>query len=440
MDANAAEPDLRVILVGRTGLDGALRLDPGIEVVRARTALEAIGEVSQPLGEPQACVVVVGAEVEASLGAGSRMAEFVRGLKTADPGVRVLRVSQNGATAGSELFDASIAPGSKSQDVRALVRERSRPTVSPGHTGDRAPGVEPDGSVDAMFTARPAKAPDPAADAGDRATGDLVLLSLVLKGQDPAPAAVALIRERTGDATVDFIPAGAAPASGGTPVAWEQTVFGHLVSRAGAGAAQQARWLAGWLRLRDQQSQLRHAAFTDALTGAWNRRYFDRFLARAIDEAREKRQHVTVLVFDIDDFKRYNDRYGHEAGDDILRETVHLLRSVIRPQDRVCRIGGDEFAVVFFEPQGPRQEGSRHPSSVFDIAQRFQQQINSHRFPKLADLAPGTLTISGGLATFPWDGATPEQLLSRADQLALASKRQGKNAITFGPGAIRGGV
>jgi len=67
---------------------------------------------------------------------------------------------------------------------------------------------------------------------------------------------------------------------------------------------------------------------------------------------------VTVMVFDIDDFKTYNDQYGHEAGDDILREAVRLLRSVIRPSDRVCRIGGDEFAVISYEPSGPRQEGS----------------------------------------------------------------------------------
>ena len=194
-----------------------------------------------------------------------------------------------------------------------------------------------------------------------------------------------------------------------------------------------ARWLAGWLRARDQQSQLRAAAFTDPLTGAYNRRYFERFLATAIDQAREARRHLTVMVFDIDDFKTYNDRYGHDAGDDILREIVRLMRTVIRPTDRVCRIGGDEFAVIFNEPAGPRVEGSRHPESVFMLTQRFQQQVQEHHFPKLGDCAPGTITVSGGLATYPWDGTTPEQLLSKADHHALASKRQGKNAITFGP-------
>ncbi len=141
-------------------------------------------------------------------------------------------------------------------------------------------------------------------------------------------------------------------------------------------------------------------------------------------------------MFDIDDFKKYNDEYGHDAGDEILSEVVRLLRSVTRPTDKVCRIGGDEFAVVFHEPEGPRSPDSKHPTTVHAITRRFQQQVISHKFPKLSGCAPGTLTISGGLATFPWDGQTPAELLARADERAMESKRQGKNAITIGPGAI----
>ena len=89
----------------------------------------------------------------------------------------------------------------------------------------------------------------------------------------------------------------------------------------------------------------------------------------------------------------------------------------------------------FNEPDGPRQEGSRHPTSVFELAQRFQKQIAEHRFPKLGKDAKGSLAISGGLATFPWDGMNAEDLLRKADLLALESKRAGKNAITLGQGA-----
>jgi diguanylate cyclase (GGDEF)-like protein len=141
------------------------------------------------------------------------------------------------------------------------------------------------------------------------------------------------------------------------------------------------------------------------------------------------------MVFDIDNFKTFNDCFGHSAGDEILVEIVRLMNSVIRPTDRVCRIGGDEFAVIFHEPDGPRQEGSKHPTDVYQIAHRFQDQVSRHRFPRLADRSAGSLTISGGLATFPWDGSTVEQLLTRADELSMQGKRQGKNVITLGPGA-----
>jgi diguanylate cyclase (GGDEF)-like protein len=141
------------------------------------------------------------------------------------------------------------------------------------------------------------------------------------------------------------------------------------------------------------------------------------------------------MVFDIDDFKKYNDQFGHGAGDDILRESVRLLNSVIRQGDRVCRIGGDEFAVIFADSEAPRQPGSHHPETVDVIARRFQQQICTMRFPKLGAEAPGTLSISGGLATYPWDGGDPDTLLQHADRLALESKRKGKNAVTLGPGA-----
>jgi diguanylate cyclase (GGDEF)-like protein len=153
-------------------------------------------------------------------------------------------------------------------------------------------------------------------------------------------------------------------------------------------------------------------------------------------QAASQRFAVTVMVFDIDDFKRYNDHYGHAAGDDILRETARLMTSVIRARDVVARIGGDEFAVIFWDHDAPRRPPSHHPADVRDAAERFRGAICAHKFPTLSEEAPGTLTISGGLASFPWDGRTPEELVNRADAMTLQSKRQGKNVLTFGPGAV----
>ncbi len=416
--------DTRVILVGKTGLDAALRLDHGIDLVRVRSPVDAIGELANPpecdhpIGR---AVVVVAPEVEESLRppgeAGQlradaaairemdRLTNFIRGLRLAEPSVRVLAVSGNEPVQGASEFDGAVSTG---WDPPALARY-----IRAGNEGAQ----------------RPTQPQTPA----PTGPGDSALVSLLLHGRDLLPAAIELIRERTGDPGVTF---SIETSVSGHEVAWEGVVFGRLSGR-GADIPHHARWLAGWLRLRDQQTQLKAAAFTDPLTGAWNRRFFDRHLAAAMEQARIRRQTVTVLLFDIDDFKKYNDQYGHEAGDEILVESVRLMRTAIRPSDRVCRIGGDEFAVIFHDPEGPRREGSMNTVSVMEVAGRFRRLIHEHRFPKLAGCAPGTLTISGGMATFPWDGGTPQELLSKADQLALQAKQQGKNAITFGPGSQR---
>jgi diguanylate cyclase (GGDEF)-like protein len=198
-----------------------------------------------------------------------------------------------------------------------------------------------------------------------------------------------------------------------------------------------AGWLSRWLAMEKQLRHYHELAMRDDLTGVWNRRYFHQFLSRVLPRAQRDRNQVTLLIFDIDDFKHYNDTYGHPAGDDILLNIGQLMQSLVRDHDVVARIGGDEFAVIFWEAEGPREPNSRHPQQALDVAHRFQQAVCEHRFPRLLNEAAGTLTISGGLASFPWDGRTTDDLLEYADANALASKEQGKNVITFGPGASR---
>ena len=189
---------------------------------------------------------------------------------------------------------------------------------------------------------------------------------------------------------------------------------------------------------------LERLATEDDLTGLKNRRYIWEFSRQIIEHAREKNGRVTLLFFDIDDFKHYNDRYGHYAGDEVLKQAAVLMRRCCRSHDVVGRIGGDEFAVVFWdEPQAkpadtPAKDAERrsaradHPKEVISLTKRFVMELEKSKLPVLGGLGTdgiGVLTISGGLASFPRDGSTIQELFLQADKALLEAKRSGKNRI-----------
>jgi diguanylate cyclase (GGDEF)-like protein len=174
---------------------------------------------------------------------------------------------------------------------------------------------------------------------------------------------------------------------------------------------------------------LRHQATTDHLTGTQNRRYFYQTTDDILREAGTQGFSVTLLLYDIDNFKHYNDTYGYAAGDEILRETAALMKQITRSQDIVARIGGDEFAVLFWDRGEPRAPGSRPPETARALADRFRRVVETHMFPSLGPEARGALTISGGLANYPADGRTCRELLRQADRAIKAAKRSGKNGI-----------
>ena len=191
--------------------------------------------------------------------------------------------------------------------------------------------------------------------------------------------------------------------------------YAQLLTNIVAAASQQRRW--------------RQLAFTDECSGLPNRRRLHEQLSAILARAEAERFPVTVLFFDLDDFKSYNDRFGHHAGDEIIRVVGQLFRTHCREQDVIARVGGDEFAVVFWDPEGPRAAGSKHPDCALAVLERIKAALKTQPLPLLGPTGQGTLTISGGLATFPWDAATPDTLLQRADQALLAAKRAGKNRI-----------
>jgi diguanylate cyclase (GGDEF)-like protein len=238
---------------------------------------------------------------------------------------------------------------------------------------------------------------------------------------------------------------------------WEEPEAAKLLEPAGDGAAGADDYLICPVRARQLRdcllrrgggtaadtavtariAELEKLATEDELTGLRNRRYIWEFCRQAIERARRRSERVTLLLFDIDDFKRYNDLYGHATGDEILKQAAVVMKSCCRQHDVVGRIGGDEFAVVFWdEPRSAADRGaerrskqSDHPAGAVFIAGRFRREIESTNLHLLGPTGKGVLSISGGLASFPRSGSTAEELFQRADEALLEAKRSGKNRI-----------
>jgi diguanylate cyclase (GGDEF)-like protein len=198
-------------------------------------------------------------------------------------------------------------------------------------------------------------------------------------------------------------------------------------------------------KLTERIRELERLATEDDLTGLKNRRYIREFCRQILEHAEKTDGRVTLLIFDIDNFKHYNDLYGHSAGDRILKQAAILIRRCCRAHDVVGRIGGDEFAVVFWDDpqlreadaeddaqhptQRERRAAAEHPSEPLFVAERFRAEFGKAELHLLGPKGEGVLTISGGLASFPRDGSTTEELFRQADNALLEAKRSGKNRL-----------
>lgn len=171
------------------------------------------------------------------------------------------------------------------------------------------------------------------------------------------------------------------------------------------------------LRNADLLDRLRAQAILDPLTGCQNRRGFDQRLASEIARSRRYGRPLTLILLDIDHFKRINDEIGHDGGDEALRRAGAALRSAVRATDTACRYGGEEFALIL--PETPKPEGAL-------LAERLRALIET--------LPPdGTLfrpmTASIGVAAFAVDALQPADLVRAADQALYRAKSGGRNRV-----------
>ncbi|MGE0036883.1 MAG: PleD family two-component system response regulator [Xanthobacteraceae bacterium] len=172
-------------------------------------------------------------------------------------------------------------------------------------------------------------------------------------------------------------------------------------------------------RLRDNVQMSIEMAITDALTGLYNRRYMESHVGTLVEQAAARGKPLTVLVMDIDYFKSINDTYGHDAGDDVLREFAIRVRKSIRGIDLACRYGGEEFVVVMPETD---------LAVATMVAERLRRRIASETFPIQQGAHGIEVTISIGIAALGRDD-TAASVLKRADQALYRAKRDGRNRV-----------
>jgi diguanylate cyclase (GGDEF)-like protein len=172
--------------------------------------------------------------------------------------------------------------------------------------------------------------------------------------------------------------------------------------------------------LAEANRRLSQLAITDGLTGLYNHRYFHERLGKEVERSNRTGLPLSLLMIDVDHFKRYNDRNGHPAGDGVLRRVAQLLTEGRRLNDAVARYGGEEYAVLLVDT--PKDSANQ-------VAQQLRQRVADEAFDNEERQPLGRLTISVGVASFPDDAATEDELVARADSALYMAKRQGRNRV-----------
>ena len=180
-------------------------------------------------------------------------------------------------------------------------------------------------------------------------------------------------------------------------------------------ALERAEW-------QERATEFQLMSITDSLTALPNRRYLEERLAEELNRSKRYDYPMSFLMIDIDDFKAYNDKNGHQAGDLALQITAHCLKGALRAVDVASRYGGEEFCILL--PQTGMSEAGV-------IADRIRDRVSNTHFPHGKSQPLGRVTISVGVSTFTKNVDTPENIIAAADRALYQAKRMGKDRVEF---------
>ncbi|MBA3451549.1 MAG: diguanylate cyclase [Deltaproteobacteria bacterium] len=178
--------------------------------------------------------------------------------------------------------------------------------------------------------------------------------------------------------------------------------------------------------LAEANSRLAQLAVTDGLTGLYNHRHFHERLTLEVERSQRSGLPLSLLMLDVDNFKQFNDTFGHPSGDEVLRQLARVLADTRRANDVVARYGGEEFAVILVDTA---------KFTAAKVAERVRERVYGNDFSEAAPRA-GKLSVSIGVATFPEDGADAEALVRSADTALYTAKRAGRNRVVLATEAL----
>jgi len=198
----------------------------------------------------------------------------------------------------------------------------------------------------------------------------------------------------------------------------DMETFRDSRQRLALSAASQIALSLASLQLRET---LREQSIRDPLTGLFNRRFLEESLERELQLAARRKQSVAVLFLDLDHFKKFNDTFGHDAGDMVLQSLADMFRNFFRSSDICCRYGGEEFAIVL--PDSSAEDAVIRADGLRAAVKNMRLQYKKQTL--------GSLTLSVGIAVFPEHCSTAIELLKIADECLYESKARGRDIVTL---------